>query len=103
MRALGLIAVLLLAFAVPAQAADANLLLKKYKCTMCHATDHRSTTAPSYDEIMKKYAGKADAPAHLAKVIREGSDEVWGMTHMSGNATIPDADVKAMVDWILKH
>ena len=103
MRALGLIVLLVIACSLQARADDANLLFKKYKCTMCHATDHRPATAPSYDEIMKKYKGNADAPAKLAKVIKEGGGDIWGMTRMPANAGIPDADVTTMVQWILKH
>jgi cytochrome c551/c552 len=103
MRALPLIAVLLVAGALPAQASDADLLFKKYKCTKCHAVDHRPGTAPSYDEIMKKYKGQASAAADLAKVVKDGGGDVWGMERMPANSSIPDADVKAMVDWILKH
>ena len=103
MRAASLVALLLLAGAVPARAGDANDLFKKYKCTMCHATDHRPAMSPSYDEIMKKYKGKTEAPTDLAKVVKEGGGDVWGMTRMPANPTIPDADVAAMVAWILKH
>ena len=103
MRALSFAALLLLAGIAPACADDASGLFKKYKCTMCHATDHRPATSPSYDEIMKKYKGKAEAPADLAKVVKEGGGDVWGMTRMPANPTIPDADVTAMVAWILKH
>ena len=102
MRLLGLISLAVLAATLPARADDVSLLFKKYKCTQCHATDHRPQQAPSYDEIMKKYKGK-NAGADLAAVIKNGSNETWGMTHMNGNPTIPDADIELMVAWILKH
>ena len=103
MRALVLAAAVLVTSAVSAQADDATLLFKKYKCTTCHAADHRIGMAPSYDEIMKKYAGKADAGAHLVKVIKTGGGGVWGMTNMPAQAAVPDTDVEMMVTWILKH
>ena len=92
-----------LGFAGAAHADGASPLFKKYKCTACHAVDDRPQDAPSYNEIMKKYKGKADAPAGLAKVVKEGGGDVWGMTRMPPNPTIPDADIAAMVAWILKH
>lgn len=103
MRALSLIAVLVASASVQAHAADTDLLFKKYKCTKCHAVDHRPGTAPSYDEIMKKYKGQASAAADLAKVVKEGGGDVWGLERMPANPTIPDADIQAMVAWILKH
>ncbi|MBI1211034.1 MAG: hypothetical protein GC190_06190 [Alphaproteobacteria bacterium] len=103
MRTIVLSGVFLAAVLSPARAADVTLLFKKYKCTQCHAADHRSGTAPSYDKIMKKYEGQADAPAHLASVIKNGGGDVWGFVRMPANPSVPDADVQAMVDWILKH
>ena len=103
MRVFALAAVLLIAGVGTAEADDATLLFKKYKCTMCHAKDHRVQTAPSWDEIMKKYAGQSDAGAKLVKSIKQGSSGVWGMAAMAPNATVPDTDVEMMVTWILKH
>ena len=88
MRALSPVALLLLAGVVQARADDAIGLFKKYKCTTCHAIDHRPATSPSYDEIMKKYKGKADAAADLAKVVKEGGGDVWGMTRDAGMASV---------------
>jgi cytochrome c551/c552 len=103
MRVLALAAALLALSTVPAQADDATLLFKKYKCTTCHAASSKPTGAPSYDDIMKKYAGKAEAGAHLVKVIKQGGGNVWGMVRMPANPNIPDTDVEMMVTWILKH
>ena len=90
-------------FVAQAHADDATALFKKYKCSKCHATDSRPETAPSYNEIMAKYKGKADAQTQLAKVVKDGGGDVWGETRMPANPYIPDADVAAMVTWILKH
>jgi cytochrome c551/c552 len=104
MRAVGAgILLIVTGFAGQAHADDATALFKKYKCTKCHATDSRLETAPSYNEIMAKYKGKADAQAQLAKVVKDGGSDVWGETRMPANPYIPDADVAAMVTWILKH
>ena len=103
MRTLVLASAALLVSAASAQADDAALLFKKYKCTICHAADHRIGTAPSYDEIMKKYKGQADAGAKLVKSIKQGSSNAWGMVAMPAQASVPDTDVEMMVTWILKH
>ncbi len=104
MRVLLLLAAALLAASVAtAQADDATLLFKKYKCTTCHAASAKPAGAPSYDEMMKKYAGNAAAGAQLVKAIKQGSGGVWGMMRMPAHPNIPDTDVEMMVTWILKH
>ena len=79
---------------MPAQADDISLLFKKYKCTQCHAVDSRPQTAPSYNEIMKKYKGQAGAGADLVKVVKTGSNEVWGMTHMNGTTATAKSRIR---------
>ena len=48
-----------------------------------------------------KYKGDKDAAAKLAKKVKEGGAGVWGQVPMPPNITTPDADIKALVDWIL--
>ncbi len=104
MRVIGMIVSLfVVGLVAQAHADDATGLFKKYKCTKCHATDSRLETAPSYDEIARKYKTTADAQTQLAKVVKDGGSDVWGEARMPANPYIPDADVAAMVKWILKH
>jgi len=53
------------------------------------------------EAMMKKDKGDKDAPAKLVKKVKEGGAGVWGQVPMPPNVTTPDADVKALVDWIL--
>ncbi len=104
MRGIGMAVLLFVSgFAAQAHADDATALFTKYRCTKCHAVDSRPESAPSYNEVMAKYKKTADAEAQLAKVIKDGGGDVWGEARMPANPHIPDADVTAMVKWILKH
>jgi cytochrome c len=57
---------------------------------------------PAYKDIAKKYKGQAGAQAKLAEKVKKGGSGVWGPVPMPPNAAVPDADVKKLVDWILK-
>ncbi|WP_423459602.1 c-type cytochrome [Ottowia sp. VDI28] len=75
--------------------AEAAALLQKHSCTACHAQGSK-LVGPSFADIAKKYAGKAD---YLAGKIRSGSTGVWGEIPMPPQ-TAPDADVKALAAWL---
>lgn len=85
--------------AAPAAASDA--LLKKYNCTACHAVD-KKVVGPAYKEVAKKYAGNAGAEKMLAEKVKKGGSGAWGQVPMPPNPQVPDADVTAMVKYILQ-
>jgi cytochrome c len=84
--------------AAPAQANEA--LAKKHQCLACHQID-KKLVGPSYKDIAKKYKGQ-DVAAKLAEKVKKGGSGVWGPVPMAPNAAVPDADIKTLVDWILK-
>jgi cytochrome c len=86
-------------FAVPSQASDE--LAKKHACVACHNVKGAKTVGPTYLEVAKKYAGQKDAQAKLAEKVKKGGTGVWGQVPMPPNAAVPDADVQALVKWIL--
>lgn len=86
-------------FAVPAQADEA--LAKKSNCLACHQIDKKSV-GPALKDVAKKYKGQAGIAAKLAEKVKKGSQGVWGPVPMPPNAAVPDADIKKLVDWILK-
>ena len=92
-------AALALSAALPAQASEA--LAKKHMCTTCHVVKGAKTIGPSYADVAKKYAGQKDAEAKLADKVKKGGQGVWGQVPMPPNAAVPDADVKALVKWVL--
>ena len=85
--------------AAPAQADEA--MAKKYNCLACHQTD-KKLVGPSYKDIAKKYKGQAGMDVKLAEKVKKGGQGVWGPVPMPPNAAVPDADIKKLVDWILK-
>jgi cytochrome c len=82
------------------EAAANEALAKKHNCLACHDVD-KKVVGPSYKEIAKKYAGDKAASNTLEGKVKAGSTGVWGPVPMPPNATVPDADNKALVAWIL--
>ena len=81
--------------------AMANMdLAKKSNCMSCHQVD-KKLVGPSYQDVAKKYAGKADAPKMLAEKVKKGGKGAWGEVPMPPNANVKDADIQTLVKWIL--
>jgi cytochrome c len=76
-------------------------LLKKNGCTACHAVD-KKVIGPAYVDVAAKYKGDAKAPTYLFNKIKQGGSGVWGQIPMPPNTQASDADVKKIVDDILK-
>lgn len=72
-------------------------------CATCHAAAKKGI-GPSWHDIAAKYKGQADAPALLTRRVREGSKGVWGPLPMAPTpaAKIGDADLNALIAWVLK-
>ena len=92
-------AALALSVALPVQANEE--LAKKHMCTTCHAIKGAKTIGPTYADVAKKYAGQKDIEAKLADKVKKGGQGVWGQVPMPPNAAVPDADVQALVKWLL--
>ena len=84
--------------AAPAVADEA--LAKKHNCTACHAID-KKLVGPGYKEVAAKYKGQ-NLAAKLEEKVKKGGAGVWGPVPMPPNAAVPDADIKKLVEWILK-
>ena len=80
--------------------AAGEAMMKKDGCSACHALD-KKVVGPSYKEVAAKYRGDAGAAAKLAEKVKKGGSGVWGPVPMPPNVTVPDADIKSLVDWIL--
>lgn len=96
-----LAASLMLVVAAPAFADEAAA--NKAGCMACHAKD-KKLVGPSFKDIATKYKGQGDAVAKLSEKVRKGGSGVWGPIPMSPNpeSKINDADLKNVVEWILK-
>lgn len=93
-----------LALALGAAApAMADLALAKAKnCMACHAVD-KKLVGPSFKDVAAKYANQKDANDKLAAKIVKGGSGVWGPLPMPANATVSEADAKALAAWVLSQ
>ncbi len=69
-------------------------------CTGCHAADTR-VVGPSFREITAKYSSDASTAGRLSSKIREGGQGTWGAVPMPPNPNVSDADLAAIVGWLL--
>jgi len=88
----------LLASAGTALAQEA--LAKKYNCLACHSVD-RKLVGPAFKDVAAKYKSDAGATAKLVDKVKNGSAGTWGQIPMPANSSVPDADIKALVKWVL--
>jgi len=99
MKALtALAAIAAISSTAPALADEA--LAKKHNCLACHQVD-KKVIGPAYKDIAKKYKGQ-NVAATLEQKVKKGGAGVWGPIPMAPNPAVPDADIKKLVDWILK-
>ena len=77
-------------------------LADKIACLNCHAVD-KKMVGPAFKDVAAKYKDRTDAAAYLAEKLTKGSTGVWGQIPMPGMPQLVPADVKTMVDWILKQ
>jgi cytochrome c len=86
----------------PGRAAEppGEALFEKNDCKTCHAVDHK-LVGPSYDDVAKKYAGQPNAEQTLIAAIKNGHVGTWGQVPMPPHPSMPDSEIKTIVDWIL--
>ena len=90
------------AIAISFSASASDELAKKHACFACHTLD-KKMVGPSYKDVAAKYRADKAAPAKLAEKVKKGSTGVWGTVPMPPNAAVPDADINALVKWILSQ
>jgi len=85
-------------------AAAPEVIAAKAGCTACHAAE-KKLMGPSFHDIAAKYKGDAKAPVTLAARVRSGGAGVWGKAKMFpiDAKKISDADLDAVIGWILKQ
>jgi cytochrome c len=82
------------------EATDLSSRLAKYGCTVCHSVDTK-VVGPSFKDIAARYRGRSDAVQMLEQKIRNGGGGVWGDIPMPPNPAVPDAELHAIVQWVL--
>ena len=75
-------------------------LAQQNACMACHSVD-KKLVGPSFQDVVKKYAGQADARAQLVKSIKTGGSGKWGAVPMPPQAALSDADANTLAAWIL--
>ena len=90
------------AVSVSLPAAASEELAKKHNCLACHTVD-KKVVGPSYKEVAAKYRSDKTAATKLFEKVKKGGVGAWGQVPMPPNATVPDADIKALVKWILSQ
>ena len=89
------------ALAAMSNAFAVDELHKKYNCTACHQ-DAAKLVGPSYKEVAEKYKTDKDAVKKLSEKVRKGGMGVWGQIPMPPNPTPTDAELKTMIEAVLK-
>ncbi len=84
----------------PAATLAQEALAQKNGCLACHSVD-KKIVGPSYKEVAAKYKGDKTAEAKLIDKVKKGGTGVWGQVPMPPNGAVSDADVTALVKWIL--
>jgi len=94
---------MLASVSLPGFAADqatAMEIAKKNGCLACHALD-KKLVGPAWIEVGKKYAGDPAAAEQLVVKVKKGTKGTWGAVPMPPNATVKDADIKTLVEFVL--
>jgi cytochrome c len=73
-------------------------------CTFCHGQE-TGQMGPSFKDIAARYSGDAEAAEKLFAATRNGSTGAWGDMPMMavGEAQISDADLQAVIAWLLEQ
>ena len=79
---------------------DGETLAKRHNCLACHQSGAK-VVGPAYRDVAEKYRSQADAEALLAERIRSGGSGLWGTLPMPPMPNVPDADRRALAQWIL--
>ncbi len=69
-------------------------------CLTCHQVD-KKILGPGFKEVANKYRGTAGVEAALVKKVKDGGKGAWGDMIMPPNAHVKDADIAAIVKWIM--
>lgn len=81
--------------------AEANEdLAKTNGCAACHALEKKGV-GPAWKSIAAKYKGTPGIEAQLQTKVRAGGKGVWGNVPMPAQDKISDADLKAILAWMM--
>jgi cytochrome c len=90
----------LVASPVPAATRSGLDVARAFACTACHGVTEK-IVGPAFREIAQKYAGDGAAEPRLVAKVKTGGGGNWGAVSMPAQTQLKDADVRALVQWIL--
>jgi len=100
--AAGCVGLLMAGMSLPASATEAagDALAQSSGCMSCHAKADK-IVGPAFLSVADKYRGDKDAAATLAQSIQNGSRGKWGRVPMPPHASLSQADLKVLAQWVL--
>ena len=69
-------------------------------CTTCHEIDKKKI-GPAYVDVAAKYENNQTVVDTLVSKIIKGGQGVWGAIPMTAHPTLPEADAREMVKYIM--
>lgn len=87
-------------FSLSQPAVSGQAVAQANGCIACHQVEAK-LVGPSYKDVAAKYNGDAGAKDVLIGKVRNGGVGTWGPIPMPPNTTISDADLAAVIDWVL--
>lgn len=75
-------------------------LIGSNDCTTCHEIDKKKI-GPAYTDVAAKYENNQTVVDTLVSKIIHGGSGVWGAIPMTPHPTLPEADAREMVKYIM--
>ena len=69
-------------------------------CLTCHSVD-KKIVGPAFKDVAAKYRNDKSAEGKLFTKVKNGGKGAWGDVPMPPNSHVKDADIKALVHWVL--
>jgi len=73
---------------------------RAFACTACHGVSE-GAVGPAFRDIARRYSGDGAAETVLVAKVKTGGAGNWGSVPMPAQGQLQDADVRALVQWIL--
>ncbi len=75
-------------------------MARAFTCTACHGVSE-AAVGPPFRDIARRYNGDGAAEPSLVAKVKAGGAGNWGSVPMPAQGQLQDADVRALVQWIL--
>lgn len=79
-----------------------EIMMKKSDCFTCHSVTAK-IIGPAYNDVAKKYRNMPGVEDVLVAKVKAGGAGTWGAIPMVAHPQLSDAQLHAMVKWVLAH